>query len=142
MWRRLSFLYARDNQYARRLFLIGDDPRQFFAYLNWGDLALHEAVGSHDSAGCSILLTKLGHPNYVSERFARGEEEVLGIIEKTFSLGRKRGIEKMLGQYLPPVSTRAQLRTWNINALNNGFSSDAAVKIGSEHGSFLFQQSP
>ena len=120
-----------------------DDPRQFFAYLNSGGLSLDEALSTPDSPGCSILLTRFGHPKYVGERFARDKEEIFHVIEKSFRLGgRKHNLRKMLGQQLPPISDRAQLRTWNISALKNGFSSDAAEKIDSEYGGFLFQQSP
>jgi len=133
---------ASSGVYWGRRSKSGDDPKEFFACLDWGNLSLEEAVGSLDSSGCSILLTKLGHPDYVHERFAHDKEEVHEMIRKSFRIGRMYGLEKMFGQQLPPVSDRAQLSTWNISALNNGFSSDAAVAITSEHGGFLFQQSP
>jgi hypothetical protein len=53
------------------------------------DLILNQDLKKEQAINHPLILTKLGHPEYVDEKFARSSDEVAEIISKTFELGKK-----------------------------------------------------
>jgi hypothetical protein len=86
-----------------------------------------------------LLLTKLGHPDYVDRKFARSKDEVAEIIGKTFELGKnEHGFDTMMGQYLPNVSDKAVLKAWFAGWIGYGSGSNAGSDLGNGIGRFAF----
>ena len=87
-------------------------------------VGLDDDMKKEQAMRCPILLTKLGHPDFVDIKFARSKDEVAEIIGRTFELGKsEHGYDIMMGQYLPDVSDKGVLRAWCVSGL--GFSSYA-----------------
>jgi hypothetical protein len=72
------------------------------------DLTIKEAMED------ALLLTKLGHPDYVETNFARPPDEIKEIITKTFESGKFRDGRNMMGQLLHNVSDKRVMNVWYI----------------------------
>jgi hypothetical protein len=73
-----------------------------------------------------LILTKLGHPDYVDSEFARPIDEVEEIIGRTFELGKtEHGYDTMMGQYL-----RSKERDGILRACCVGRLGDRSVALG------------
>jgi len=76
-------------------------------------LVLDQDLTEKQAMKHKLLLTKLGHPDYVDGKFARSADEVAEIIGKTFELGKsEHGYDTMMGQYLPDESKKGILKAW------------------------------
>jgi len=83
---------------------------------------------------CPLLLTKLGHQDYVHSKFKRSANEVAEIIGKTFELGKQEhGHKKMMGQYLQKVSDKGLLSAWFVNRLDDRAQSYARSDLGNDN---------
>ncbi len=88
---------------------------------------------------CPILLTRLGHPDYVDSGFARSGDEVAEIIGRIFELGKQEHHYRiMMSQYLPRVRDKGFLSPWYIHGLSNGASSYAGSYLDGGFGRFAF----
>jgi len=86
-----------------------------------------------------LILTKLGHKNYVDAKFVRPTEEVEEIISGIFKLGKdEHGYKEMLGQYMPSVSKKGILRAWYAGRLDYGARSNAGTYLDDDDGQFAF----
>ena len=86
-----------------------------------------------------LILTKLGHPDYVDGKFARSVDEVAEIIGRTFELGKQEhGYNTMMGQYLPKVSNEGVLKAWCVGGFDNGAGSSARADLDGGGGRFAF----
>jgi hypothetical protein len=102
-------------------------------------LILNEDLTEAQAMKHELLLTKLGHPDFVDEKFARSKDEVAEIIRKTFKLGKsEHGYNTMMGQYLPNVSDEGVLKTWLVSRFDDGASSNARTNLDSDSGWFAF----
>jgi len=89
-------------------------------------IGLNEDMTEEQARKCPLLLTKLGHPDYVDSGFARQEDEVAEIIGETFRLGKQKQNHKvMMMQYLPEVSNKGVLTTWFTTGFNGKSGSHA-----------------
>ncbi len=102
-------------------------------------VGLNKDMKEEQAMRCPILLTKLGHPDYVDGKFARSADEVVEIIGKTFKLGKQEhGYDTMLGQFLPDVSDKGILKAWYVLWLGYGSRSGAWSYLGDDYGRFAF----
>ncbi len=103
-------------------------------------MLLNEDLTERQAMEHPLLLTKLGHPNYVDAKFARSEEEVAEIIAGTFKLGKdQHSYDTMMGQFLPNVSKKGVMRAWYVGSLRSRSSSSAlAVPPVGGFGQFAF----
>jgi hypothetical protein len=62
---------------------------------------LNKNILKEEALNCPFILTKLQHPNFVLEEFAKDKNEIEKIIERTYAIGEKNKINKMMGQYIP-----------------------------------------
>ncbi|MFH1521425.1 MAG: hypothetical protein ABIF18_00540 [archaeon] len=93
-----------------------------------------------------LILTKLGHPDYVEKPFLRvkGEknksiEEIQKLIHDTFELGKsEHGYVTMMGQYVPDVSNKGVLKAWCVGRLDCRARSDAGNWLDDVSGRFAF----
>jgi len=86
-----------------------------------------------------LLLTKLGHPDYVDAEFARSKEEVAEIIDETFKLGKsEHDYGTMMGQYLPDESKKGVMKAWCVGRLVYRAGSSAWSNLGYGSGRFAF----
>ena len=86
-----------------------------------------------------LILTKLGHPDYVDDKFARSKDEVEDIIGRTFELGKsEHDYNTMMGQYMQEVSNQGILTAWYVNWLGGRARSSARASLGSDCGRFAF----
>ena len=57
----------------------------------WNDpLKIITGMTEEQANRCPLLLTKLGHQDYVDSKFKRSADEVAEIINKTFELGKQK----------------------------------------------------
>jgi hypothetical protein len=112
---------------------------------------------------CPLILTKLGHQDYVDLEFSRPKEEVQEIINKTFlygphgdvNIGETGLYNFMMAQYLPIDHSHdnvGRLRVWHVTLLNDGLNPGArhsmnggARSIGindvdTRYGNFAFER--
>ncbi len=102
-------------------------------------LVLNQDLTEKQAMQHKLLLTKLGHPDYVDAPFARSKDEVAEIIGKTFELGKKEyGHETMLGQFLPDVSNKDVLKAWLADGLAFRSRSGAGTDLDFDGGHFAF----
>ncbi len=102
-------------------------------------LVLNQDLTEEQAMQHPLLLTKLGHPDYVDGKFARSKDEVAEIIGKTFELGKsEHGYGTMMGQYLPNVSDKAILNAWFADWLDCGSRSYAWTDLDYDVGRFAF----
>jgi len=102
-------------------------------------IGLNEDMKEEQAMKCPILLTKLGHPDYVDSKFARSRDEVAEIIGKTFELRKKEyNYDTMMGQYLPNVSKKGVLKAWCVSRLNGRARSSARAGFDYGGGWFVF----
>ncbi|MCK5321192.1 hypothetical protein KAJ38_01315 [Candidatus Pacearchaeota archaeon] len=93
-------------------------------------LILDRSLTESEAMNHKLLLTKLGHPDYVDNKFARSKDEVAEIIGRTFELGKSvYGYKNMMGQYLPEVSDKGVLNFGLLNRLGGGADSDRAAGV-------------
>ncbi len=103
------------------------------------DLVFNKSLTEAQAMKHGLLLTKLGHPDYVDSKFARSKDEVAEIIGKTFELRKsERGYDTMMAQYMPDVSDKGILKTWRVGNLNEGAISNARVWFVQDYGRFAF----
>jgi len=103
------------------------------------ELILNQDLTEKQAMKHELLLTKLGHPDYVDSKFARSADEVAEIIGKTFELGKKEhGYKEMMGQYLPDVNDKGILKAWCVDRLNDRAGSDARTGLDSGNGRLPF----
>lgn len=107
-----------------------------------GDLVgLDSDMTKEQAMKCPILLTKLGHPDYVDTKFARSTDEVAEIIGKTFELGeQKRGVKTMMGQYLSDISDKGVLKMWVLKDLYLRVRSGAGYRLDGAEGLIAFEK--
>jgi len=102
-------------------------------------LILNQDLSEAQAMRHKLLLTKLGHPDFVDGKFARSADEVAEIIGKTFELGKgKHGYDTMMGQYLPGISDKGVLKAWYVSRLGGWARSSAGARLGSGLGRFAF----
>jgi len=102
-------------------------------------LILNKDLTKTEAMNHELLLTKLGHPDHVDEKFARSKDEVAKIIGETFELGKsEHGYDTMMGQYLPDVSNKGVLKAWFVYRLVNRAGSNAGANLDSGSGRFAF----
>jgi hypothetical protein len=102
-------------------------------------LILNKDLTESEAMKHELLLTKLGHPDFVDSKFARSKDEVAEIIGKTFELGKQEyGYDTMLGQYLPSVNKKGILRAWCVDRLDVRAGSDARNVLDVGLGRFAF----
>ena len=102
-------------------------------------VGLNEDMTKEQAERCPLLLTKLGHPDYVDSKFARSKDEVAETIGKTFELGKKEyGHNTMMAQSLPSVSDKGVLKTCYVYRLSNRAGSDAETGLDYDNGRFAF----
>ena len=86
-----------------------------------------------------LILTKLGHKDYVDSKFARPTEEIEEIISGIFKLGKdEHSYKEMLGQYMPDVSKKGILKAWYAYGLGCRARSYAGAILDSDDGRFAF----
>ncbi|MFH1521381.1 MAG: hypothetical protein ABIF18_00315 [archaeon] len=86
-----------------------------------------------------LILTKLGHPDYVDGKFARSKDEVAEIIGRTFELGKSEyGYDIMMCQHLPDVSDKGVLKVWYVLSLDDWAWSVAGFGLDNDYGRFAF----
>ena len=86
-----------------------------------------------------LILTKLGHPDYVDDKFARSKDEVEDIIGRTFELGKsEHDYNTMMGQYMQEVSNQGILTAWCVYGLGSRASSGASTDLVYDSGRFAF----
>lgn len=102
-------------------------------------IGLNSDMTEEQALKCPILLTKLGHPDYVEAPFARSKDEVAEIIGKTFEFGKKeRNYDTMFGQFLPDVTDKGILRAWFVNWLVDRSRSYTWTYLDNDDGRFAF----
>ncbi|PIN77343.1 hypothetical protein COV15_02135 [Candidatus Woesearchaeota archaeon CG10_big_fil_rev_8_21_14_0_10_34_12] len=102
-------------------------------------LVLNQDLTEKQAMKHKLLLTKLGHPDFVESKFARSKDEVAEIVGKTFELGKsEHGHDTMFGQYLPDVSDKGILKAWYVDGLGNGSRSNARARLDNDGGRFAF----
>ena len=104
-------------------------------------LILNEDLTEAQAMEHKLLLTKLGHPDYVDGKFARSADEVAEIIGKTFKMGREYFNDKnvtMMGQYMLEVSNKGVLKAWFVNGLVSRARSGAWYRLDNDIGRFAF----
>ena len=102
-------------------------------------LVLNQDLTEKQAMKHKLLLTKLGHSDFVDSKFARSKDEVAEIVGKTFELGKsEHGYDTMLGQYLPDVSDKGILKAWCVGWLGDGSGSSAGASLDGDGGRFAF----
>lgn len=102
-------------------------------------IGLNEHMTQEQAERNPLLLTKLGHPDYVDSEFARSQDEVAEIIAKTFTLGKQEfGYDSMMAQYLPDVDEKGILKTWCVVKLENRARTKSDSDLGIDDGRFGF----
>lgn len=102
-------------------------------------VGLNADMTEEQAGKCPILLTRLGHLDYVDSKFARSGDEVAEIIGKTFELGKQEyGYDNMMGQYLSDVSDNGVLKAWCVYGLGDWARSDARAVLDVGDGRFAF----
>ena len=102
-------------------------------------LVLNQDLTEKQAMQHPLLLTKLGHPDYVDSKFARSKDEVAEIIGRTFELGKSQhGYDTMMGQYLPDESKKGIMKAWYAYRLDYGAGSIAWAGLGVVNGRFAF----
>jgi len=102
-------------------------------------LILNEDLTESEAMKHELLLTKLGHPDYVDSKFARPIEEVEEIISGIFKLGKdEHGYTKMMAQNLTSVDKKGILKAWYVNRLNSRARSYARTNLDNDDGRFAF----
>lgn len=102
-------------------------------------LVLNKDLTEKQAMQHPLLLTKLGHQDYVDGKFARSKDEVAEIIGKTFELGKsEHGYDTMMGQYLPDVNDKGVLKAWFADGLDCGSRSGAWANFDYVDGRFAF----
>lgn len=94
-------------------------------------LLLDQCLTEKQAMEHELILTKLGHPDYVEKSFwmFKGEKnQSIGYVQKlirnTFYLGEyERGYSAMMGQYLAEVSDKGVLNMGKVNTLIGGAGS-------------------
>ena len=100
-------------------------------------LVLNQDLTKKQAMKHKLLLTKLGHPDFVDGKFARSKDEVVEIIEKTFELGKKEHrYDTMMGQYLSDVNDKSILRAWCVGRLGCRSYANGGRDLGSVYGRF------
>ncbi|MCK4552795.1 hypothetical protein KAT80_01165 [Candidatus Pacearchaeota archaeon] len=85
------------------------------------ELTLDKSFREKEAQKDKLILTKLGHPEYVDSKFARSGDEVAEIIGETFRLGKKAyGRETMMEQFGYNVRDEAILEAWCVGGLDSG----------------------
>ena len=103
------------------------------------ELILNQDLTEKQAMKHELLLTKLGHPDYVDAKFARSKDEVAEIIGKTFELGKKEhGYKEMMGQYLSDVNDKGILKAWYVDRLDLGAGSGARSNLDDDDGQLPF----
>ncbi len=110
------------------------------------ELELDKEFTEEEAQKDKLILTKLGHPDYVEKPFLRvkGEknksiEEIQKLIHNTFELGKSEyGYNTMMGQYMSGVINEGVLDTWYVYGLDGGAVSDARTDLDSGYGRFAF----
>ncbi len=103
------------------------------------DLILNQDLTEEQAIKHNLLLTKLGHPDYVDAKFARSKDEVAEIIGKTFELGKsEQGYDTMIGQYIQDSNKKGILKAWYASRLNGRARSDARAFLDVGYGQFAF----
>ncbi len=104
-------------------------------------LILNKDLTEKQAMKHKLLLTKLGHPDYVDSEFARPKDEVAEIIGKTFELGKQKyGYDTMMGQSLPDINNKGVLKAWSVHKLGDGARSGAGAYLDSGFGRFAFEK--
>ncbi len=97
-------------------------------------IGLNSEMTEKQAMRCPMLLTKLGHPDFVNAEFARSKEEVAEIIRKTFELGKQNhGHNVMMRQHIPDFSEVGYggiLNKFCVTGLNNRSESVISSKLG------------
>ena len=102
-------------------------------------IGLDEGMIEEQAGKCPLLLTKLGHPDYVDSKFKRSADEVSEIIGKTFELGKQEyGFDSMVGQYLSDVSDKGVLKKWYVHELGDEAWSNARSDLDGSYGRLAF----
>ena len=109
-------------------------------------IGLDKDMTEEQAMKCPILLTKLGHPDYVDPKFwmFKGEknksiEGVQKLIRDTFELGKQEyGYDVMMGQYLSDVSEKGVLKEWYVHELGDGAWSNARSDLDGLCGRLAF----
>ena len=102
-------------------------------------LVLNKDLTEKQAMKHKLLLTKLGHPDFVDSKFARSKDEVAEIIGKTFELGKsEHSYDTMVGQYLPDVDNKGILKAWCVGMLEYGSRSNARSGLDNVSGRFAF----
>jgi len=123
-------------------------------YCEWGEsdgvytlqrneLVLNKGLKKNEAMKHKLLLTKLGHLDYVDGKFARSADEVAEIIGKTFELGEsENGYDPIMGQYLPDahVSDKGVLKVWCVDWLGNRANSYGGLGLGNGDGRLAFER--
>lgn len=106
---------------------------------NGVSVGLNSNMTKEQAMKCPLLLTKLGHPDYIDAKFARSAEEVAEVIGQTFESGKKvYDYDIMMGQYLPDISDKGVLKTWAVGWLGDGSCSVTGVNLGYTGSHFAF----
>jgi len=109
------------NNYWNKIEGSGVYTRNISDWFETGDdgnlTGLNSQMTEAQAKRCPLLLTKLGHPDFVDKKFARPEDEVAEIIERTFEIGENYDFKEMMGQYLPDFSLDANLGMWKVNEM-------------------------
>ena len=102
-------------------------------------LILDEDLTEAQAMKHKLILTKLGHPDYVDGKFARSKDEVAEIIGRTFELGKsEHDYNTMMGQYMPEVSNEGILMAWYVSRLVLRAWSNARSNLDGGNGRFAF----
>lgn len=98
--------------------------------LQRSELTVNRHLTKEEAMENPLLLTKLGHPNYVSPNFARSEYEAITIIEDVFSIAAQVHKSKyMMGQFIHDKSEKGILEPLAVQTLGGGAASVASKGV-------------
>lgn len=162
-WEKLEgdgvYTRQRDEWFEKHIFESEDDKKEQLQgcvfYSEKGKLfkdgtqgifvGLNKNMTEEQAMRCPLLLTKLGHPDYVDGKFRRSKDEVAEIIGGTYKLGKQkygygtvRG-EYMMGQWLPDVSNKGVLKAWFVRNLYEYVLSGAWAPLDCDTNRFAFE---
>ena len=102
-------------------------------------LILNRDLTEAEAMKHGLLLTKLGHPDFVDGKFKRSADEVAEIIGKTFELGKnEHSYDTMMGQYIDGVSKKGVLKVCYVGRLDIGARSYARARLDNNDGRVAF----